>query len=461
MSARSSPPGSPGGNPGSMAVVPSALDQSNCDSAVRASFLHFSGDPDLDDANTEYFDDGLLILKQGRVQMLVEAREWVDGLPDGCAFYDYSGSLVMPGFVDTHTHYPQSEMIASHGHQLLDWLENYTFPAEREFAAREHADEIAGFFCRELLRNGTTTAGVFATVHAESVDAIFETAASLDLCLVAGKVLMDRNAPGDLLDTVESGYRDSSELIARWHGRGRAHYAVTPRFAPCCSPAQLEACGQLLQEHDDLYLQSHVAENLDEVRWVAELFPDSRSYLDVYDRFGLLGARAIYAHCIHLDADDRQRMADSGAAMAFCPTSNLFLGSGLFDLAEAETAGVRIGLASDVGAGTSFSLLRTLAEAYKVCQLSGHSLSARKGFYLATLGGARSMYLDHRIGNFEPGKEADFVVLDLAASELIARRVERAQSLDERLFALMMLGDDRNLLATHVMGKPVYKRITP
>ena len=444
-----------------MAIVPGALDHDLCDSAIRASFLHFTADPDLDNDATRYLEDGLLILKQGRVQMLVEARDWIDALPDGCAFYDYSGRLVMPGFIDTHTHYPQSEMIASHGHQLLDWLENYTFPAEREFAEREHADEIAAFFCREMLRNGTTTAGVFATVHPESVDAIFETAASLDLCLVAGKVLMDRNAPADLLDTAESGYRDSSELIARWHGKGRAHYAVTPRFAPCCSPAQLEACGQLLQEHEGLYLQSHVAENRDEVRWVAELFPSSRSYLDVYDRFGLLGPRAVYAHCIHLDGEDRRRMADSGAAMAFCPTSNLFLGSGLFDLASAEAGGLRTGLASDVGAGTSFSLLRTLAEAYKVCQLSGHALSARKGFYLATLGGARALYLDHRIGNFEAGKEADFVVLDLGASELLARRIERASSLDERLFALMMLGDDRNLQATHVMGKPLYKRTTP
>ncbi len=441
-----------------MTVVPSALDQTSCDTAIRASFLHFTADPDLDPDASVFIEDGLLVLKQGRVQMLVEAADWVDRLPDGSALYDYSGRLVMPGFVDTHTHYPQSDMIASHGHQLLDWLENYTFPTELEFAARGRADEVAAFFCREMLRNGTTTAGVFATVHPESVDAIFAQAEKLDLRLVAGKVMMDRNAPPPLLDSAESGFADSSALIERWHGRGRARYAVTPRFAPSCSETQLEACGQLLQEHDGLYLQSHVAENRDEVDWVAKLFPDCRSYLDVYDRYGLLGPRAVYAHCIHLDAADRERMAGSGAAMAFCPTSNLFLGSGLFDLDAAQAGGVRVGMATDVGAGTSFSLLRTLAEAYKVCQLSGQDLSPRKAFYLATLGGARALYLDDEIGSFEPGKEADFVVLDLAASELLARRIERAATLDEKLFALMILGDDRNVQATHVMGRRQYSR---
>ncbi len=439
-------------------MIPSALDHGNCDTAVRASFLHFTADPDLSGEATEFVEDGLLILKQGRVQMLVEAAAWIDDLPDGSALYDYSGRLVMPGFVDTHTHYPQSDMIASHGHQLLDWLENYTFPTELGFADCAHADEVADFFCREMLRNGTTTAGVFATVHPQSVDAVFGAAEKLDLRLVAGKVMMDRHAPPALLDTAESGYADSRALIERWHGKGRAKYAVTPRFAPSCSDAQLKACGRLLQEHDGLYLQSHVAENRAEVDWVAELFPDSRSYLDVYDRYGLLGARAIYAHCIHLDDADRGRMADSGAAMAFCPTSNLFLGSGLFDLGRAQSSGVRVGIATDVGAGTSFNLLRTLAEAYKVCQLAGQDLSPRKAFYLATLGGARALYLDDEIGNFEAGKEADFVVLDLAASELLARRIERASTLDEKLFALMMLGDDRHVQATHVMGRRQYSR---
>jgi guanine deaminase len=441
-----------------MSVVPSVLDIDSCDTAIRASFLHFHSDPDLSGDSFEYLEDGLLILKQGRVQQLVNALDWIDHLPDGSALYDYSGCLVMPGFIDTHSHYPQTEMIASYGLQLLDWLNQYTFPTEEKFSERDYADRIAEFYCEQMLRNGTTTSAVFATVHSESVDAIFEAAQRRDLCLISGKVMMDRNAPISLLDDPEQSYRQSEELIRRWHLQGRLHYAVTPRFAPCCSTRQLELCGQLLDEHPDLYLQSHVAENVDEVRWVAELFPESRSYLDVYDRFGLLGPRSVYAHCIHLDEADRERMADSGAAMAFCPTSNLFLGSGLFSLDAARDHDIRVGLATDVGAGTSFSQLQTLNEAYKVCQLGGHSLTPLKAFYLATLGAAESLYLDHRIGSFAVGKEADFVVLDLQATELMQLRMQNARSLDDKLFALMMLGDDRCVQATHVMGRRQYLR---
>lgn len=438
--------------------MPSPLDNNSCDTAIRASFLHFNADPERRGDACEYLEDGLMMLKQGRIQMLANAADWIDYLPDGSALYDYSGRLVMPGFIDTHTHYPQTEMIASHGLQLLDWLQQYTFPTEEKFAERDHADRIAEFFCEQMLANGTTTSAVFATVHPQSVDAIFEQAQQRDLCLIAGKVMMDRNAPPALCDSVESSYRDSSELIRRWHLQGRNLYAVTPRFAPCSSPEQLEVCAQLLSENPGLYLQSHVAENHDEVDWVARLFPDSRSYLDVYDSHGLLGPRSIYGHCIHLDQQDRERMAASGAAIAFCPTSNLFLGSGLFNLEDASRQDIRLGLATDVGAGTSFSMLRTLAEAYKVCQLGGQRLTPLKAFYLVTLGAAESLYLDHRIGNFARGKEADFVVLDLAATELMQCRMDNASSLEERLFALMMLGDDRCVQATHVMGKRQYSR---
>ena len=441
-----------------MSVIPTLLDNESCDTAIRANFLHFKSDPDLSDDAFEYIEDGLLILKQGRVRQLVNALDWIDHLPDGSALYDYSGCLIMPGFIDTHSHYPQTEMIASYGLQLLDWLRQYTFPTEEKFAERAHADQVAEFYCEQMLRNGTTTSAVFATVHTESVDAIFEAAARRDLCLVAGKVMMDRNAPASLCDDTQQSYQQSADLIHRWHLHGRLHYAVTPRFAPCCSPEQLELCGQLLSEHPDLYLQSHVAENLDEVRWVGELFPHSRSYLDVYDQFGLLGPRAVYAHCIYLDEADRERLADSGTAIAFCPTSNLFLGSGLFSLDAAREHDIRVGLATDVGAGTSFSQLQTLNEAYKVCQLAGHSLSPLKAFHLATLGAAESLYLDHRIGNFDIGKEADFVVLDLEATPLMQRRMQQTDSLEDRLFALMMLGDDRCIQATHVMGKRQYLR---
>jgi guanine deaminase len=441
-----------------MTNQPQLLDNSQCDKAIRAAFLHFVADPDISDRAFEYFDDGLLILNRGKVVVLGNTHDWLDLLPDGIELYDYSGRLIMPGFFDTHTHYPQTEMIASYGAQLLEWLEKYTFPTESKFSDRNQADDVAEFFCEELLRNGTTTSGVFATIHPESVDALFVAAEKRDMCLVSGKVMMDRNAPAFICDSAESSYTDSAALIQRWHQKGRARYAVTPRFAPTSTEAQLEAAGQLLQEFPGLYLQSHVAENLDEVAWAAKLFPQRRSYLDIYDYYGLLGERSIYAHCIHLDSTDRQRMAETGAAIAFCPTSNLFLGSGLFSLDETRKHDIKLGIATDVGGGTSFSILQTLNEAYKVCQLAGQSLSPMKAFYLATLGGAESMYLDAQLGNFEVGKEADFVVLDLQATPIMERRMARAESIEDRLFALMMLGDDRCVEATHIMGVCQYSR---
>jgi guanine deaminase len=437
---------------------PIALDNDSCDKVIRGSFLHFIGHPDEQADACEYIEDGLLILKQGRVTALGKASDWLDFVPDGTELQDYTGSLIMPGFFDTHTHYPQTDIIASYGAQLLEWLEKYTFPTESQFSDRNFADGVAEFFCEELLRNGTTTSAVFATIHPESVDAIFSAAQKRDMRLIAGKVMMDRNAPDYLCDTAESSYTQSAELIERWHQRGRALYAVTPRFAPTSSEKQLEAAGHLLKQFPGLYLQSHVAENHAEVAWVAKLFPQRRSYLDVYDHYGLLGERSIYGHCIHLDEIDRQRMAETGAAMAFCPTSNLFLGSGLFSIDDAEQANIRLGVATDVGGGTSFSMLQTLNEAYKVSQLAGQTLTSMKAFYLATLGGAKSLYLDQQLGNFETGKEADFVVLDLAATPIMKRRMAKADSVADQLFALMMLGDDRAVRATHIMGQCLYSR---
>jgi len=435
-----------------------ALDNDSCDRAIRGSFLHFLDDPDERDDACEYIEDGLLILKQGRVTALGEARNWLDQLPDGTELDDYTGNLIMPGFIDTHTHYPQIDMIASYGSQLLEWLEKYTFPTERQFNDRGFADGVAEFFCDELLRNGTTTSAVFATIHPESVDAIFSAAQKRDMCLVAGKVMMDRNAPDYICDTAESSYAQSAELIGRWHQKGRALYAVTPRFAPTSSEQQLEAAGSLLKEYPGLYLQSHVAENHAEVAWVAKLFPHRRSYLDVYDHYGLLVERSIFGHCIHLDEIDRQRMAETGAAIAFCPTSNLFLGSGLFSIGEAQKHAIRIGVATDVGGGTSFSMLQTLNEAYKVSQMAGQTMTSMKAFYLATLGGAKSLYLDQRLGNFAVGKEADIVVLDMDATPIMKRRMARADSISDRLFVLMMLGDDRAVHSTHIMGQCQYLR---
>ncbi|MEZ5609164.1 MAG: guanine deaminase [Rhodocyclaceae bacterium] len=430
-------------------------------SAVRASILHFVADPaEAGEAAAEYFDDGLLILADGKVAALGPSDALLPGLPEAVKLIDRRGHLLMPGFIDTHIHYPQTDIIASHGAQLLDWLNTYTFPAERRFEDVAVARESAGFFCDELLRNGTTSALCFATVHPQSVDAIFEAAAERNMCMLAGKVMMDRHAPDFLTDTAESSYRDSKALIERWHGRGRALYAVTPRFAPTSSERQLELAGRLLEEHPGVYLQSHVAENRDEVAWVAELFPWARSYLDVYDHFGLLRPKAIYAHCIHLDAADRERMAASGAAMAFCPTSNLFLGSGLFDLEAAAPSASRSG-SRPTWRRARASMLQTLNEAYKVAQMAGQNLSPWRAFYLATLGSARALELEQRIGSLAPGCDADFVLLDLAATPLMARRMEKAGNLAERLFALMMLGDDRAVAESYVAGVCRHVRCRP
>ena len=427
--------------------------------AFRGALLHFVDDPvDAGARAYEYFDDGLLVVDGGYVVSAGEATAALARLPAGTPVVDRRGMLIVPGFVDTHIHYPQTDMIAAYGEQLLEWLDRYAFPHERRFDDATHAREVAEFFLDELLRCGTTTALVYATVHPQSVDAFLTAAQARGARMIAGKVLMDRNCPEFLRDTAESGYADSKTLIGRWHGKGRLSYAVTPRFAPTSTERQLELAGRLLDEHHGVYLQTHVAENRNEVAWAAELFPWSRSYLDVYDRFGLVRPRSVYAHCIHLDDADRERMGAAGAAMSFCPTSNLFLGSGLFDLDAARRHGVRVGLGTDVGGGTSFSQLRTLDEAYKVAQLAGQKLSPLAAFHLATLGGARSLYLDDRIGNFLPGKEADFVVIYPAATPLLARRMKHASGLQDILFALMMLADDRAIAETWLMGQRRHAR---
>ena len=421
--------------------------------AFRGSILHFLGDPGSGHGGSEYIEDGLLLVEEGRVLRIGPAAALLATLPAGTPLVDHTGCLLLPGFIDTHIHHAQTDVIASGGSTLLDWLERHTFPAERRFADAAHARSTSAFFLDELARNGTTTALVFGTVHRTSIDALFEEASERNLRLVAGKAMMDRNCPDDLRDTAQSAYDESSALIERWHGSGRLGYAITPRFACTSSDAQLALAGQLAAEHPDVLVQGHVAENLAEVAWVRSLFPSARSYLDVYEGHGLL-RHSVYAHCIHLDTEDRRRMSLARAAVAFCPTSNLFLGSGLFDLAAADAAGVQVSIATDVGGGTSFSMLRTLAEAYKVVRMTGQDLSAHRAFYFATLGGARALGLDDRIGSFLPGREADFVVLDPAASALGARRDALTRTLEERLFALMMLGDDRNVRQTYIMGVP-------
>ncbi len=423
--------------------------------AHRGAILHFRADPGAhaDPKSFEFFADGLLVVAAGRITALGPAQELLPGLPKDTEVILHADNILIPGFVDTHIHYPQTDVIASGGRQLLDWLRDYTFPTEAAFADALHARSVAEFFLDQLLRNGTTTAMVFCTVHRSSAEAFFQAAQLRQLRMVAGKVLMDRNCPQELRDTPQSGERDSRELIEQWHDKGRLKYAITPRFAATSSEAQLESAGRLAREFPDALIQSHLAENHAEVSWVRQLFPQARSYLDVYDHYGLVRERAVYAHCLHLDATDRVRMAQSGAAAAFCPTSNLQLGSGLFDLAATDAAGMRFAMGTDVGAGTSFSMLRTLAAAYQVAQLSQQALPAVRAFYLATLGGARALGLEGKVGSLAIGNEADFIILDLKATALIARRTAQARTLAEKLLILMTLGDERAVSQTYILGR--------
>lgn len=427
--------------------------------AYRAAILHSIADPALvgDAQSYEYFEDGVLVVDNGQVVKVGHAGDILPTLR-GVEVTEYRDALITPGFIDTHIHYPQTGMIAAYGEQLLDWLNTYTFPTEKQFADPAHASDVANIFLKELLRNGTTTALVFASVHKQSVDAFFEASQALNLRMIAGKVMMDRNAPDYLTDTAQSSYDDSKELIERWHGKARLHYAVTPRFAPTSTPEQLTAAGKLLQEYQGLYMHTHLSENVDEIAWVKSLFPQQKGYLDVYDHFQLLSERSMFAHGVHLCDEECQRLAETGSAVSHCPTSNLFLGSGLFNLKQAEQFKVNVGLGTDVGAGTSFSMLQTLNEAYKVQQLQRNKLSPFKSLYLATLGGAQALRLEDKIGSFASGNDADFIVLDYHATPLLSYRLQQAKNLEEKLFVLMTIGDDRAVKETYAAGQSVHKR---
>ncbi|MFC5077782.1 Guanine deaminase [Vibrio thalassae] len=426
--------------------------------AYRASILHSIADPkDVGLENSyEFFEDGMIVVEHGHIIDIGSASDVLARHPKPLQVTTYKDKLITSGFIDTHIHYPQTGMIASYGEQLLDWLENYTFPEERRFKNPVYAHKVAKLFLDELASNGTTTALVFGTVHKESVDVFFEEAEKRNLRMIAGKVLMDRNAPDYLTDTPESGYQASKALIEKWHNRGRLLYAVTPRFAPTSTPEQLATVGKLLEEYPDVYMHTHLSENKKEIEWVLDLFPERESYLDVYDHYGLLHKRSVFAHGIHLSDCECQRLADTESAIAFCPTSNLFLGSGLFKLNKLEEHGVRVGMGTDVGAGTSFSILQTMSEAYKIMQLQQEKLHPLKSLYLATLGGAKSLHLEDKIGNLAVGKEADFVVLDLHATQLMRFRMKQATTLEEKLFVLMSLGDDRTVCETYIFGNKAY-----
>lgn len=424
--------------------------------AFRGEFLSVSRDPRTDPKAVRHEADGLLVVEDG----IVVARG---------AYADLAGrygdmpveelpGLVVPGFIDSHIHYPQTDRIASHGEQLLDWLERHIFPAEKAFVDKAHADAVAAFFLDELLKNGTTSALVFPTVHEHSVDALFEAALERQMRIISGKVLMDLGPEG-LNDSVASGRAESEALIRRWRGRGRLSYAVTPRFALSSSDAQLADAGALLAAHPDVLMHTHLAENLRECAEVEARFSEAADYLDAYDRFGLVTDRSVFAHGIHLSDRACHRLQGSGAGIAVCPSSNLFLGSGFFDFGQADRHGLKLGLGTDIGAGTTFSLLHTQGIAYQAALMKGERLDPFRALWLATAGSAALLHIGDRVGSLEVGQEADFVVLDPQATPLLARRTQGAD-LAERLFALQVLGDDRAVKRTYLLGCCAWNRDT-
>lgn len=431
--------------------------------AIRGPALTFQGDPFKDGLEDTmiYEADAIVAFGDGMITHFGPAKTVKPQLPAGIEVRNYGpDALISAGFLDSHVHFPQTPMIAAFGEQLLDWLNKYAFPTERKYADKAFAASVAQIFLEECLKNGITTSCVYCTVFPQSVDALFEAAERLGLRIAAGKILMNRNAPDDLLDTTKSGYDDSKALITRWHGRGRLMYAISPRFAPTSTADQLAVAGELWSEFPDCYLQTHVSETRSEVAWVKALFPDRKGYLDVYDHSKLCRPRAVFGHGIHLTDDELTRMHRTGSAIAHCPTSNFFLGSGYLDIfrAQDKKRPVRVGLGTDLGAGTSFSMLLTLNEAYKAAQLNKHALTAGHAYYLATRGTAHAMYIDDKVGSLAPGMEADVVVLNMRSTPIIDYRMQFADDINEALFIQMTLGDDRAVQATYVAGTLRYEK---
>ncbi|MGF1539813.1 MAG: guanine deaminase [Pleurocapsa sp.] len=429
-------------------------------SIIRGSFLDFVNDPfyHSQSESVRYLSDGLLVIENGKIIAFGDYENLKEQYIDA-EIITYEDKLITPGLIDLHVHYPQSEMIAAYGEQLLEWLEKYTFPTEAKFKDKEYARKIASFFLDELLRNGTTTAVVLTTIFPQSVEVLFTEAQRRGMRIIAGQMLMTRNAPDFLLNDAHTAYAQTREQIQQWHGLDRLLYAITPRFAITSTPEELSLAGKLKEEFSDVYVHTHLAENLQEVQFTAELFPESTDYLNVYERFGLVSDRTILAHCIQLDDSAFTRLSHAGAAIAFCPTSNLFLGSGLFklDRAKSNEIPIKVGLATDVGGGTSLSQLHTMRDAYQIMQLQNKSLSIFEAFYLATLGAAKALSLEDAIGSFDVAKEADFVVWNLQATPLMKLRnpvakSENLEQLAEKAFAMMILGDERAVTATYVAG---------
>lgn len=417
---------------------------------IRGRVLDFFADPAETDRNHRYHEDGAILIQDGRILAVGDHADLArDGLPE----IDHRPHLILPGFIDPHIHFPQLQVIASWGAQLLDWLNTYTFPAEAEFADPAHAARMAGLFLDQLVAHGTTTAVAFCSSHRTSAEALFTAAHARDMAMVAGKVMMDRNAIPAVHDTAQSSYDDSKALIETWHGRGRQRYAITPRFAITSTPEQLAGAGALAAQHPDCHVQTHLSENRDEIAYTLSLYPQARDYLDIYETHGLLGPKTLLGHSIHLEPREIARMAETGSRAVFCPTSNLFLGSGLFDEQGLRAAGIVSGIATDVGGGTSWSMLTTLNEGYKVLQMRGQKLHPLAAFHWVTRGNALALGLEAEIGTLAPGSAADLVVLDPRATPAMALRAERARSLAEELFILQIMGDDRAVAQTYVSGR--------
>ena len=417
--------------------------------------IDFVGDPFLEGVSASRHNSrGGVLIRNGRIEATGNGEDLRRDFPQA-RVSDYGEALILPGFVDAHVHYPQTAIIASWGKRLIDWLNTYTFPEEMRFADPDYAAEMARRFFDLSLANGTTTVASYCTIHPESVEAFFAEARRRNLCALAGKTCMDRNAPEGLRDTAQSAYDDSKRLLERWHGIDRLTYAITPRFSPTSTREQLEALGALWSEHPECPMQTHLSEQTDEVAWVAELFPEARDYLDTYETTGLLREGGLYGHAIHLTPRERERLHETGAALIHCPTSNTFIGSGLFDMDGLMGEGQIVGLATDTGGGSSFSMLRTMAAAYEVAQLRGRALHPSELIWLATTGSARALRLDHRIGRVAPGFDADLVVLDLSSTPAIAQRAARAQDIWEALFPTIMMGDDRAIRDVRILGESV------
>ncbi|MFH5776129.1 guanine deaminase [Paracoccus sp. NGMCC 1.201697] len=419
---------------------------------IRGRTLSFHADPvEVENAFT-YHEDGAVLVEDGKIVATGDyATLRADGLPE----IDHRPNLILPGFIDTHIHFPQVQVVASWGAQLLDWLNTYTFPEEARFSQQGHAPAMAEKFLDLLVHHGTTTAVAFCSVHPQSAEALFSAAEARNMAMIAGKVMMDRNAPEAVLDTPQQGYDDSKALIEKWHGRGRQRYAITPRFAITSTPQQMEMAGQLAREHPDCHIQTHLSENLDEIAFTLSLYPQARDYLDIYETYGLLGDKILLGHSIHLEEREIARMAETGSHPVFCPTSNLFLGSGLFDEGGLRARGIRAGIATDIGGGTSYSMLQTMNEGYKILQLRGQKLHPFAAFHWATRGNALVLGMEDRIGTLAAGTDADLVVLNSRATPAMTLRMERATTLAEELFILQIMGDDRAIAQTYVAGKPM------